>query len=266
MEPVSFKIHVPGKTTQGSSKSRKPQYISQAIASINFQLTAVQPTGGGTYTGSLPTNTLILLSPSNPNCSSDGAGGYVCIISSSAPAPATDTWTVATYSEANLPPPANANWPIPLSIASISQAVTVAGPNNISVATSGVIRSLVFSPASVTTGNVSNSFATAIEAQDGAGYTIVGSQPFVDSNANPITVVFDGCSTHLTPSPLTADFSTTTPSALVTLGVAYDGLASSPSALYCTANTTLFGGGVGFTATYTVNVTTSTGPISWTVN
>jgi hypothetical protein len=254
--PLTVTIRIPAATEVASSSSRSPKYISTAIASINFRLTGVTPTGGGTFAGALNTDTLVQLSYGSGNCTLV-ATVETCSATFVAPAPATDTWTISTYATAT--PVVGTTMPLSI-YKGYTLATTLAGPNDAVVATSGVPNSLVFSPASAN--NVVDDVAlvgvsaltTSLSVVDAGGATIVGSQAFADANGNAESVSFTGCDTHLTPTP--ASFTALSPAALGTgtIGIAYDGLLAVAGTLHCYASTSEL------TAQYSVNVIAAATP------
>jgi hypothetical protein len=245
--PVTFRIHVP-KARPSSSKARSPQYISTVLASIDFRLTGVSPTGGGTYAGSLNTDTLVPLTYANAACTVDGDGDKTCTATSMAPAPATDTWTISTYATAT----PTVGTTTPLSVYSAyAQATTVAGPNNLSVATWGVPASLAFSPATaVAIPLVSATFTTSVQVKDAGGATLIGGDNFSSAASVAGSVQMTGCDTHLTPSPATIIAATPTLLGAGNISVSYDKLGTARTTLHC--NATAPGG---LSAQYAVTVT-----------
>jgi streptogramin lyase len=226
--PVTFTVRIPAGSTLAHARS--PAYISTAIASVVFVLTAVAPTTG-TYTGTLPgAPVIIALSYNAGNCTLVSTV-ETCTAAASAPAPATDIWTIYTY--ATTTPVVGTTTPLSI-YAAFPKAITVAGPNSLTVATSGVPSTLVFSPATTSiSGGVAQTLITGVQAVDAGGATLIGTNTFSDPAGVATTVNFTGCSPHFTPTPAT--FSATTPTVLGAdpLSIAYDGLATGTG--YCTA-------------------------------
>jgi hypothetical protein len=234
--PVSFVVRfVPSKAPATASTARSPQYISAAIASVDFRLTAVSPTGGGTYSGSLNTDTLVPLTYGSGNCSLVSTV-ETCTATSTAPAPATNTWTIYTYATAS----PTVGTTTPLSIyAADSQAITVAGPNNITVATWGVPATLAFSPVSASgPANVAlsggSALTTSVQVKDAGGATLIGGDNFSSPTGTTGNVAFTGCVTHLTPTPSTIAAANPTALGAGSISIAYDGNASAGT-LTCSA-------------------------------
>jgi hypothetical protein len=259
--PITFKVHVvaamdtTSSTTRSPSSSRSPQYISTAVASVVFVLTAVSPTTG-TYTGSLPGTPTIIPVTSTTNGCTGTPGNYTCILTSTAPAPATDTWTIYTYATAT----PTVGTTIPLSIyVAYPLPVTVGGPNNATVATWGVPNTLAFSPAASTgPANVALTLTTALVVKDVGGAVLLGGNNFSNSTGTAGVVAFSGCGTHLTPTPATISAANPTALGAASISIAYDGLASAGT-IVCSATAP------DLTATYTVTLTAGTGSVGWTV-
>jgi hypothetical protein len=259
--PVSFVVRfVPTTAPPTASTARSPRYISSAIASVDFRLTAVSPTGGGTYSGALNTDTLIPLTYGAGNCSLV-VTVETCTATSTAPAPATNTWTIYTYATAT----PTVGTTTPLSIyAADSQAITVAGPNNLTVATWGVPATLAFSPVSASgPANVAlsggSALTTSVQVKDAGGATLIGGNNFASPTGTAGNVAFTGCAAHLTPTPTTIAAANPTALGAGSISIAYDGLASAGTIL---CNATAPGG---LTATYSVILATGTGNVGWTV-
>ncbi len=248
--PVTFTIHIPKRTTS-SSKARSPKYISTALQSIDFRLTGVLPTGGGTYTGALNTDTLIPITYANAACTTDADGDRTCTATSTAPAPATATLTIYTYAVAS--PIVGTTTPLSIYVG-YSLAVTVAGPNNAAVSTWGVPTALAFSPAAVsvtTTG--SDTLTTSLQVRDAGGATLIGGENFSTSAGVAGSVQMTGCDAKLTPTPATV--SAANPTALGTgaISVVYDGSGTAGTTLQCNATAPN-----GLTAQYSVNLANAT--------
>ena len=183
------------------------------------------------------------------NCTADSSGDLLCTATSSAPAPATDTWTIYTY--ATTSPIVGTTTPLSIYTGYVLP-VTVAGPNLASVATFGVPAALVFPPSSVNLVAIDSFFTqtTSVQVQDAGGATIIGGDNFSDANGNTGSVQFTGCDTHLTPTPSTFIASNQTAlAAQSTISVAYDNAGSVGTTLHCSA--TALGG---LTAQYSVNL------------
>ncbi len=259
---LTMTVHIPKNTASSASNPRRPEYISSALQSIDFRLTAVSPTGGGTYSGSLNTDTLVLLTYANTACTTDADGDKTCTATTTAPAPATDTWTIYTY-DTTTP---TVGTTTPLSIyAAYPLPITVAGPNTASVSTWGVPAALAFSPASVSNvaNNVSISGApltTTVQVKDAGGATLIGGENFSNPTGTAGSVAFTGCDAHLTPTPAILTAANPTALGAGTISVAYDGLASGGTTLKCDATAP-----GGLTAQYSVNLITGTGNVNWTV-
>jgi hypothetical protein len=258
--PVTFIVHIPPGTAPAST-ARSPQYISTAIQSIVFRLTAVAPTTG-TYAGPLNTDTVVTVAIPGSNCT-ETSGTYTCTATSTAPAPATDTWTIYTYATAT--PEVGTTTPLSIYVA-YPLAVTVAGPNVGSVATWGVPAALAFSPASATgPANVAltgdNALVTAVQVRDIGGATLIGGDNFSGPTGTAGNVAFTGCpGANLTATPATLTAANPTALGAGSISIAYDGLAAAGT-LFCTATAP-----GGLTATYMITLTTpGTGSVGWTV-
>jgi hypothetical protein len=259
--PVTFIVHIPPGTAPAST-ARSPQYISTAIKSIVFRLTAVTPTIG-TYAGALGIDTLVTVTAPGPDSNCKGTvGDYTCTATSTAPAPATDTWTIYTY--ATETPVVGTTTPLSIYVA-YPLDVTVAGPNVGSVATWGVPATLAFSPASASgTANVAltggNALVTAVQVKDIGGATLIGGNNFSSPTGTAGSVAFTGCpSTNLTATPATLTAANPTALGAASISIAYDGLAAAGT-LLCTATAP-----GELTATYTITLTAGTGSVDWTV-
>jgi hypothetical protein len=255
---VSFTIHVAPDTTSSSS-ARTPKYISTAIASVVFVLTAVTPTTG-TYTGTLPGAPTIVAIATGGGCTGT-VGNYTCTATTTAPAPATDTWTIYTYATAT--PVVGTTTPLSIYVA-YPLAITVAGPNAASVATWGVPATLAFSPAAATgPANVSltggNALVTSVVVKDAGAATLLGGNNFSNPTGTAGTVNFTGCAAHLTPTPGTLAAANPTALGAGTLSIAYDGTGA-VGTIVCSATAP-----GGLTASYTVTLTAGTGSVGWTV-
>lgn len=230
--PVTLTVRIP-KGTASAPDARSPRYISSAIQSVVFRLTAVAPAGGGTYTGALSTNTIVPISYASVNCTADADGDKVCTATGTAPAPATDVWTIYTYATAT-PVVGTAT---PLSIyAGFSHAITVAGPNALSVATWGVPATLAFSPAvGIGVVGTPETFTTSLQAKDAGGATLVGGESFSNAEGTAGTVEFSGCGTNVAPTPAT--ISAASPSALGAdgLSIAWNGTGTTGTPILCNA-------------------------------
>jgi streptogramin lyase len=230
--PVTLTVRIP-KGTASAPDARSPRYISSAIQSIVFRLTAVVPAGGGTYTGALPTNTIVPIAYASVNCTADADGDKLCTATSTAPAPATDVWAISTYAVAS----PTVGTTVPLSIyTGFSHAISVAGPNVLAVATWGVPATLAFSPA-VGIGMLGTpaTFTTSLQAKDASGATLVGGENFSDAAGTVGAVTFGGCGANVTPTP--ASITAANPSALGGggLSIAWNGTGSTLTPILCDA-------------------------------
>ncbi|MGB8267514.1 MAG: hypothetical protein WCE44_14390 [Candidatus Velthaea sp.] len=237
-------------------------YISSSLVSIDFRLTAVTPSGGGTYTGSLNKDTLVPLTYGSGNCTLV-VTTETCTATTTAPAPATDTFTIYTYAVAA--PVVGTTTPLSI-YAGYALPITVAGPNTATVATWGVPAALAFSPASVSNvpSNVSltsgNALITSVQVKDAGGAVIIGGNNFSNPTGTAGSVAFTGCDPHLTPTPATLSAANPTLLGSGSISVAYDGLGAGGTTLHC--NATAPGS---LTAQYSVNLITGTGSVGWTV-
>jgi streptogramin lyase len=231
--PVTVTVRIPKGGATAVASARSPRYISSAIQSIVFRLTAVTPASGGTYTGALNTNTVIPISYGSANCTADADGDKTCTATSMAPAPATDVWTIYTYGTVS--PAVGTTVPLSVYVA-FAAPVTVAGPNTLAVATWGVPATLAFSPAGGlgTLGTVAT-FTTSLQTKDASGATLIGGQSFSNAMGTAGNVTFSGCVTHLTPTP--ASITAATPSDLGAGGISvvWDGAGTLGTSMLCNA-------------------------------
>ena len=132
--PITFTVTIPAADTTASAKRRLPKYISSAIASVVFRLTAVVPTNDAIYGGALNTDTLVAVTLGSPNCVQAANGDNTCTATATAPAPAVDTFTVYTFGIVN--PVVGTT--VPLSIyVGYALGVSATGTNTATVATNG---------------------------------------------------------------------------------------------------------------------------------
>jgi streptogramin lyase len=230
---VTLTVQVPPPSAQ--SNRRSPRYVSTAIASIVFVLTAVAPTGGGTFTGPLNTATVMPVTYNSGNCTFTTV--ETCTLSFTAPAPATDTWTAYSYATAT--PTVGVTTPLSI-YPGVSLAVTLAGPNTVAVSSYGVPFTLAFSPSQVyTASDVALSGATALtttlQAKDRAGVALTGAQNFASSTGTVGAVNFTGCSATLTPTPTSTSWPTPATLGSGAVSIAYSGTGTPGTTLYCNA-------------------------------
>jgi hypothetical protein len=260
---LKFTIQIPANTGVASS-GRAAQYISSDIQAIDFRLTAVAPTGGGTYAGALNTDTLIPLTYGSGNCSLV-ATVETCTATASAPAPASDTWTIYTYDTTT--PAVGTTTPLSIYVA-YTLPITLAGPNVAVVSTWGVPATLAFSPASVSNLNQNVALSggaaltTSLQVKDAGGATIIGGNNFASPSGIAGSVQFTGCDSGLTPTPGTINAANPTALSSGNLNIAYSGLVTTaPTALDCYASAP-----GGLTAVYTVNLIGGGTGVNWSVN
>ena len=145
-----------------------PNYVSPNTVEIDFTLTEVN---GSSAPSGYPTLKLDTTSGSG-NCTQDANGYLTCTGSTTAPA-ADDTWSVSAYGCPSTSGCTSSNWSL-LSSSTISQAITVAGPNNISLTLNPVVASLVWAPSSAGIGNgTAGGAGVSLEALDASGNIII---------------------------------------------------------------------------------------------
>jgi streptogramin lyase len=246
---VTFTIRIP-KGATSRSKTRSPKYISTAIQAIDFRLTGVSPAGVGTYAGALNADTLVPVTYGNVACSTDGDGDKTCTAAFTAPAPATDTWTISTYAVAS--PVIGTTTPLSI-YAGYSLAVTVAGPNNASVSTWGVPTALGFSPAAASVSPTDiDTLTTSLQVRDAGGATLIGGENFSTSAGVAGSVHMTGCDAKLTPTPATVNAANPAALGAGAISVVYNGSGTAGTTLHCNATAPN-----GLTAQYSVNVATA---------
>jgi hypothetical protein len=217
---ASLTISIPSSSKTLSGK-RHARYISSATNSVSFT-----PLGG--------TSTVINLSSTSPNCTTDANGARSCAVSVSAPSGPNSQFTISTFASVD-------GTGMPLSTAKASQSIVPGQPNAINVTLDAVVSQLVVSltTPTFTLGQAATS-TVLVNVLDAAGKTIVvGTNNLVDAADNAVTIA------------LTSD-STTTLSAS-TLGTALVTLT------YAGAATSSTGGNVSATASTSSNASVAAG-------
>ncbi len=170
-----------------SSLRRSPRYISPATQSAS-----ITPAGG--------TKTVLVLTPSNPQCV-PGPSGLVCTVEGPVPV-GTATVTVATYASTD-------GSGTPLSTASVSVTVVSGTVTTVNLVLNGVVAALsvAVSPPGLTSGVASTS-SVLVNAVDAAGDTIIGPGVYADATGAPLTVNLADSdasgATHLSTAAITA--------------------------------------------------------------
>jgi hypothetical protein len=225
-----FIIVIPARTS--SSKSRTPQYVSAATASVKITLTA----NSAGATGINPVVTDI-----SPTC---GGSGCTATVNGPPSPPGTDSFLVQTFD-------ATAAAGHTLNAGQLNNVTITAGQNNPETVTLGAVPSGTLSIAALPTtwnaGTTGQNATLSISATDGHGDTIpAGRTPavkFVDANGNAVNVTVSDPDAHAHGTCVAASTSSCT--SLVGTSVTfsgpddtatfnYDGLAENPVQLSAT--------------------------------
>lgn len=241
---------MPGSSSS-SATIRRPKYLSPNTGSVSFNLIEYNSTPV-----SQPPVVVNLTTGCTPN--TPVAGEETCTTTSTAPA-GTDEFAVTTYQSTT-------GTGTPLSESDVTQAITVAGPNDISVTLNPVVATIAFNPtnSAVIDGSAASG-PLVLSVKDASGATIVGAAPFVTTSGADDTITV-ACGTHLTveQSNGTAAATSITSAASNTIAkAAYDGtsLGASGGTVACTATDT---SSTPLTTTFTLTTSTS-GAINWTL-
>jgi hypothetical protein len=234
-----------------------------SAASIVLRLTSVAPTNGATYSGALNIDTLVLLTGASSGCTATGNGAQTCQVTTSAPGPATDTFSV--YSFATTTPIVGTTTPLSVYVG-LALPVAVGVINTALVATSGVPASIAFSPASGQAAanfplSGSSALITSLQVLDAGGATIIGGGNFVAADGSPANVTFTGCDAHLTAVPPNRVSINAIALGAATISIAFDGVSAAGTTLRCHATAT-----GGLTATYLLDVTTGASGVGFGVS
>jgi streptogramin lyase len=161
---AAFVIKVPPRPSASAhSDHRAPQFVDALTKSISVALTAVN----GAAPSPLPAPVVVNLTSADCVPSSQGT---TCTITISA-AVGNDTFSVTAF------PQTNATGK-PLSVGKVTAPISASGPNNVAVALSGIVASMVLSlPAPPPVGTPTNIPLTVV-AKDAVGTQIVGSEPY----------------------------------------------------------------------------------------
>ncbi|HEY0615254.1 MAG TPA: hypothetical protein VGC96_11455 [Candidatus Elarobacter sp.] len=229
-----FTIRIPART---SSKSRSPQFVSNATASVKITLTA----NSAGATGINPVTTDI-----SPTC---GAGGCTATVNGPPSPPGTDSFTVQTFD-------ATGAGGHTLNAGQLNNVTITAGQNNPeSIVLGAVPATLTISnvpsgAGSLPAGTTGQTTAISVIAKDGHGDTIPTSQSpavvYVNASGAALNVTVTDPDTKLHASCVidtgtstctsAAATSVTFPGPDQTRLLAYDGLAENPVTLTATAS------------------------------
>ena len=167
---ATFTIRIPSATLTSSAK-RHPAYVSAGTESVAF---TVSSSGGS------PSTTVVAVTPGSPGCSGMGST-LTCTESANVPAGPSETITIATYGNST-------GTGTPLSVNSVTQAITAGQANPISVTLNGVLNSVALNlSASAFAIGTSSSIGVTVVPYDAAGDQIIGPGTLVDASGNAVT-------------------------------------------------------------------------------
>src|ERR1035438_5273444 len=163
-QSITLTIKIPAAPSSASAHIRRPLYVSTATQSA-----AIAVNGG--------TPLVVNLAPRSSNCVAATRGGRNCHATISAPA-GSDTFSETLYASTNGTGSALSQ--------NTTTATIVAGTTNVvTLALDGVVAALTLTLGNATpTIGQTSTIALTVNAQDAAGATIIGSDPF----ANPIAL------------------------------------------------------------------------------
>ncbi|MDB5039643.1 MAG: endo,3,4-beta-glycanase [Candidatus Eremiobacteraeota bacterium] len=166
---ATLTVTIPSASKTGTAK-RRARYVSSATNSLSFT-----PTGG--------TTTVVPLTATSPNCTTDASGARSCAISVSAPTGSNVTFSLSTFASAD-------GIGTPLSTTLVSQAIVANQTNPINVTLDAVVSQLqVGSSNSAFVIGQASSATVTVNLLDAAGKIIaVGINNLVDASDSPVVV------------------------------------------------------------------------------
>jgi hypothetical protein len=228
---TALSIAIPGTPKTQASK-RRAQYVSSATNSLTFTIV-----GGPT--------TVVPLTSTSPNCSTDASGARLCAINVSAPTGTNVPFVISTFASAD-------GTGAPLSTARVSQTISSGKTNQINLTLDAVVSQLAvgLSNAAFTVGTA-GILAINVNVMDASGAIIaVGPNNLVDTNDNAVTIALSDSessatqlsSTTLSATPVTLSYNGTTPSVSTAVVRATASSSAAPSLATQSASVVISGG------------------------